>query len=242
MNLIQLDLGRSLLTNRPVLLEIATRLPATLELTLAAMMIATIIGVSLGSLAAAKKQRLWDTISMMIALAGVSIPVFWLGLEFIYFFSFKLNLFPSFGRGQLPYSITGLFVLDSILTGNPQHLFRALSHLALPALTLGLLTSALIARMTRSSLIQVFEHEFMRVAQAIGVSRRQYWKHAFAAGFAPIVTVMGLQMGTLLGGAILTEHVFSWPGLGSYMVQAVFARDFPSIQALVALSALFLSG
>ena len=132
-------------------------------------------------------------------------------------------------------------MLDSILT-EIRNTCSVLSHLALPALTLGLLTSALIARMTRSSLIQVFEQEFMRVAQAKGVSRRQYWKHAFAAGFAPIVTVMGLQMGTLLGGAILTEHVFSWPGLGSYMVQAVFARDFPSIQALVALSALFFVG
>ncbi len=241
-NLMVLDLGRSVLTDRPVVREIQERLPATVELTFASMLVGGIIGISLGTLAAAKKNRFWDTISMVLALAGVSVPVFWLGLELIYLFSYQWYLFPTTGRGQPEVEITGLFVLDAILTGNFQFLWKSLSHLALPAITLGLLSSAFIARMTRSSLIQVMEQEYVRVVQAKGSRGLGLWKHIYGAGFTPILTVMGLQMGTLLGGAILTEHVFSWPGLGSFLVQAVFARDFPTIQALVALSALIFVG
>lgn len=242
-NLAQLDLGRSLLTNRPVTTEIAERLPATVELALSAMLIGAFIGLTLGVIAAWNKQTFWDTFSMLLALAGVSIPVFWLGLEFIYYFSYQMLWFPTSGRGDFPgESITGLFVLDSLLTFNFAALSKAFSHLALPAITLGLYTSALIARMTRSSLVQVLEQDFIRTARAKGTNRLLLLRHTFMAGFVPVLTIMGLQLGMLLGGAILTEHVFSWPGLGSFMVQAVFARDFPSIQALVLVAAVTFVG
>lgn len=237
-NVAVFDFGTSLTTDRPVIVEIQERLPATIELTISSMIIAMIIGVGLGIIAAANKNTFIDTLCMIIALAGVSIPIFWLGLEVIYYFSYELQWFPTMGRGQSGQEITGLNVLDALILGDIAFLNETLSHLFLPALTLGVFSSAYIARMTRSSLIQVMNEEYIRVVRAKGGRGFRYWKHVIAAGFTPILTVIGLQIGTLLGGAILTEHVFSWPGLGSFLVRSVFARDFPSIQALVALSAL----
>lgn len=243
-NLARLDLGRSLHTDRPVIREIAERLPATVELTLAAMFVAAAIGLVSGTVAAMKLNTPWDWASMILALTGVSIPIFWLGLELIHIFAYQLQWFPTVGRvsGPAPPAVTGLFVADSLLSGDFRALGNALAHLCLPAVTIGLLSSALIARMTRGSLAQVLRQDFMLLVKAKGAKRIRILRHAFAAGFVPILTVMGLQLGALLGGAILTEHVFSWPGLGSFLVQAVFARDFPSIQALVLLSALVFTG
>ncbi|MBI1387664.1 MAG: ABC transporter permease subunit [bacterium] len=236
--LVQFDLGRSVLTDRPVAVELRERFPATLELSLAAMLIAAVIGVSLGALAAAYKHTWVDACAMAVAMIGVSIPIFWLGVELIYLLSYQAHLFPIEGRGYAPaYSLTGLYTIDAILSVDFAAFSRAASHLFLPALTLGLLASALMARMTRATLIEILEQDFIRTVRAKGTGAWRVWRHAFAAGFVPILTVFGLQLGMLLGGAVLTESVYSWPGLGSFLVQAVFARDMPSIQTLVLLSA-----
>ncbi len=243
-NLAQFDLGRSLLTERPVLTELRERFPATLELSVYSMIFAGVFGISLGTFAAAYKYRWGDTVAIIISLIGVSIPIFWLGLELIYYFAYKLYWFPTSGRGPSPIDlpITGMYTIDSLLALNFSGFVQAFHHLFLPSLTLGLLASALIARMTRTTLIEILEQDFIRTARSKGVGRIKVYRHAFRAGFVPILTVFGLQLGMLLGGAVLTEHVYSWPGLGSFLVQAVFARDIPSVQTLVMLSAVTFVG
>nr|MBO2471077.1 peptide ABC transporter permease [Bacillota bacterium] len=208
-HLLQGDLGRSIRSRRPVTEEVAARLGPTLELAAGSMVVAIVIGVSTGILSAVRPNSWIDAVSTFIALVGISMPVFWLGLMLMYFFSYELGWFPTAGRGTW-------------------------RHLVLPSLTLGLSTAAIIARMTRSSMLEVLRQDYVRTARAKGLHE---WavvlKHAFRNALIPIVTVTGLQMGSLLGGAVMTESVFAWPGIGRLMVDSIIARDYPVVQGAV---------
>ncbi len=214
-NLLQGDLGRSTFTRRPVTVELLQRFPNTITLAATAMVIATIIGMSAGIISATKRYSLFDNASMLAALVGVAAPVFWLGVMFQLLFSVQLGWLPSGGIGTW-------------------------KHLVLPALTLGLATAALIARITRSSMLEVLRQDYITTARSKGlVESVVTYKHALKNAMIPVVTVMGLQFGTLLGGAVLTETVFSWPGIGRLMVDSILARDYPVVQGAVLLLAVF---
>ncbi len=220
-NVVQGDFGRSITMKRPVLPEILTRFKATLILTFASLVISTIIGVAAGVIAAVKPYSWFDRASMLFALLGVSMPVFWLGIVLIVIFALKLGWLPAGGM----YS-----------AGSTRNAGDLLQHLVLPAVTLAAASVALVARLTRSSMLEVIRQDYIRTARAKGLRERTaILRHALKNALIPIVTVIGLQVGYLLGGAILTETVFSWPGLGLLMVQAILARDFPIVQGGVLL-------
>jgi len=231
------DFGNSLITKTPVVEEIGQRLPATLELALAGLLFATILGVTMGVISAIKQNSIFDYVSMVISLAGVSMPIFWLGLIFIVIFSLKLGVLPVAGRIQMGYeptNITGLYLIDSLLTGDMVAFKSALEHIILPAVALGMYSAALIARMTRSTMLEVLGQDFIRTARAKGLFERiVIGIHGLRNALIPIVTVIGLQLGTLLGGAVLTETVFSWPGVGSYTVNSILKSDFTVVQGSV---------
>ena len=209
------DLGRSTFSRRPVTVELAQRFPNTLVLAATAMVIASIIGISAGVVSATRRYSLFDNFSMLAALVGVAAPVFWLGVMFQLLFSVQLGWLPSGGIGTW-------------------------KHIVLPALTLGLATAALLARITRSSMLEVLGQDYITTARSKGlVERVVINKHAFKNALIPVVTVIGLQFGTLLGGAVLTETVFSWPGIGRLMVDSILARDYPVVQGAVLLLAVF---
>ncbi len=214
-NLLQGDMGRSTFTRRPVTTELYQRFPNTLLLASTAMVIAIIAGMSAGIVSATRRYSLFDNTSMLFALFGVAAPVFWLGIMFQLLFSVHLGWLPSGGIGTW-------------------------QHLVLPALTLGLATTALIARITRSSMLDVLGQDYITTARSKGlVERVVVYKHALKNALIPVVTVMGLQFGTLLGGAVLTETVFSWPGVGRLMVDSILARDYPVVQGAVLILAVF---
>lgn len=256
------DLGRAILTNELVAVELMQRLPATIELSLGAMFIACLVGITAGTVAAYKHNSLFDLSTMVGALAGISMPVFWLGLILMFIFGFKLKWLPPSGRltvgvelvtitqaynldqiftGSVGSKVTAFtdflsnfYVLDSILTANPKALRDALSHLILPSLALGTIPMAMIARMTRSSLLEVLGQDYIRTARAKGLRERVVLiTHAMKNAFLPIITVIGLEIGLLLAGAILTETIFSWPGMGRLIVNRILARDYPSVQGSV---------
>jgi peptide/nickel transport system permease protein len=203
------DLGKSIASGESVAEKLRLRYPATLQLSIAALLIAIFISLPLGILAAVKKGGWWDRGSMLFSLIGVSMPNFWLGPLLILLFSYYLGLFPISGR-------------------------EGFSSIILPALTLGMGLSGLLTRMTRSSLLDVIHQEYIRTAQAKGLSPFQvYTKHAFRNALLPIVTIVGLQFGALLAGAIITEKVFSWPGVGLEIVEAIQKRDYPMVQGCV---------
>lgn len=235
--LVTADLGNSFVTNRPITAELATALPATIELALAGLILAALIGIISGIISAIRQYTAWDYGFMVLALLGVSIPVFWLALLLSYFFAFKWPWFDMAGRISQQYSdfvpITHLLVVDSILTLDWVVLFDVLRHLFLPALTLGLIGSALIARMTRSSVLEIKNRDFVRTARAKGIGRGRVLWHVLRNAMLPVVTVVGLQFGSLLGGAIITEEIFAWPGLGTYLVQAIRYRDIVAVQGAV---------
>ena len=262
-DLVRLDLGRSIVTNRLVTQEIAQRFPATLELTLGAMAFATLSGIVAGIIAAYRHNSAFDVGVMFIALIGVSMPIFWLGLMLAYLFAFKLHWLPPSGRltvgiellpliqawgladslagtpwqrglrGLLDF-FSGFYLLDALLTGNWQALWDVIKHLILPSVALGSIPMAIIARMTRSSLLEVLGEDYIRTARAKGLRERGVlFGHALRNALLPIVTVIGLQLGFLLGGAILTETIFSWPGLGRLVVNRILARDYPAVQGSV---------
>ncbi|MBO8138182.1 MAG: ABC transporter permease [Desulfotomaculum sp.] len=235
------DFGRSLMTHAPVLEEILARFPATVELALAAIIIATVVGVTVGVISAVKQYSIFDYLSMIGALLGVSMPIFWLGLMMIIVFSLTLHLLPVNGRidiGMEPAHITGLYVVDSILTGNWESLKSALKHLVMPATALASYSTAIIARMTRSTMLEVIRQDYIRTARAKGLKEKVViYKHALRNALIPVVTVIGLQLGVLMGGAVLTETVFSWPGIGSRMVDAILASDYPLVQGTVIFTA-----
>ncbi|MBM7856068.1 peptide/nickel transport system permease protein [Desulfohalotomaculum tongense] len=235
------DFGRSLMTRAPVLEEILARFPATVELALAAIFIATVVGVTVGVISAVKQYSIFDYLSMIGALLGVSMPIFWLGLMMIIIFSLTLHWLPVNGRidiGMEPVHITGLYVLDSILTQDWESLKSALKHLVMPATALASYSMAIIARMTRSTMLEIIRQDYIRTARAKGLKETVVtYKHALRNALIPVITVIGLQMGVLMGGAVLTETVFSWPGIGGRLVDAIMASDYPMVQGTVIFTA-----
>ncbi|MBM3274191.1 MAG: ABC transporter permease [Candidatus Sericytochromatia bacterium] len=236
------DLGRSLTTGNPVGYEVVHRFPATFELAVAAMILALAIGVPLGLYAAVRRNSWVDYLATGSSLLGVSMPIFWLGLVLMLVFSAQLRLAPLSGRLDLALdvdAITGLYLVDTLLRGDLAAFRSTLAHLALPALTLATVPLAIISRMTRAAMLEVLGQDYVRTARAKGLDEgKVYWRHALRNAAIPIVTVGGLQFGTLLSGAVITETIFSWPGIGSLAVGAVFSRDFPLLQGCVLLFAL----
>jgi peptide/nickel transport system permease protein len=232
--LVRGDLGRGFRTNEKITTEIAERFPATIELSLVAMVFAVSIGMFGGILSATRQYSLFDYSSMVLSLVGVSMPIFWLGLILMIVFSVNLGWLPLSGR--LGYeveleAITGLYLLDSVLTANWPAFKDALWHLILPAFTLSTIPMAIIARITRSSMLEVLRQDYVRTARAKGLSPLLVnYKHALRNALIPVITVIGLQFGILLGGAILTETIFAWPGIGLWLLNAVYARDFNAVQ------------
>jgi peptide/nickel transport system permease protein len=234
---LQGDFGRSIVSNEYVSREIWDRFPNTVELTLFSMLIAIIVGVIAGIVSASRQYSLLDYSFMGVALFGVSMPVFWLGIMLMMIFGVYLRWFPIGGRISIMVSftrITGFYLLDSVLAGNWEAFISALRHLILPAIALGTIPMATVARVTRSSMLEVLRQDFIRTERAKGLSERLViYKHAVRNALIPVVTVIGLNFGLLLAGAILTETVFSWPGLGRYVVKAVQMRDYPAVQGCV---------
>jgi peptide/nickel transport system permease protein len=231
------DFGRSIQSNERVLVELATRFPATIELTLGAMLIASTVGVVTGIIAAVRRNSWFDGVSMFVALFGFSMPIFWLGIMLILLFAWLLGWFPISGRLDLTVDlarVTNFYILDALITRNWAALGNALRHLALPAVTLSTVPLAIIARMTRSSLLEVLRQDYVRTARAKGLAeRRVVLAHALRNAAIPVITVIGLNVGSLLSGAILTETIFAWPGVGRLVVDAIFARDYPVVQGTV---------
>ncbi|MFN2461852.1 MAG: ABC transporter permease [Candidatus Velthaea sp.] len=240
------DLGRSIADAQPVALKLAQYFPATLELTLGAMLFAVFAGVPAGVFAAVRSGSAVDAVTMSGALLGVSIPVFWLGWMLVYAFAVLpvhagLNLFPISGRTSLAYLVpprTHLAVLDAVLAGNGRAAADALWHLVLPAVTLGTIPLAIVAKITRSGMLEVLGSDYIRTARAKGLDDRTVvLKHALRNALIPIITVLGLQTGLLLGGAVLTESIFAWPGVGRLAFDAISNRDMPLINGCLLLFA-----
>ena len=235
------DLGLSTITHEPVFAEFMARFPATVELSLVAMGFALLLGIPAGIVAAVKRNTVWDYSVMGASLTGYSMPIFWWGLLLILTFSVTLGWTPVSGRIDILYDlppVTGFMLVDSLLAGEPGAFRSALSHLVLPSIALGTIPLAVIARMTRSSMLEVLREDYVRTARAKGLSRlRVVGIHAFRNALIPVITVIGLQVGTLLAGAILTETIFSWPGIGKWLVEAIHRRDYPVVQGGILLSA-----
>jgi len=231
---LQGDLGRSIESHEFVTTEILDRLPTTLELSLVAIIIASIFGVIAGIISAVRQYSAVDYSVMFGALFGVSMPVFWLGLMLLFIFGVKLGLFPIGGRltaGVYLEKITGMYVLDSIITLNGEAFIDSVKHLVLPSIALATIPMATIARMTRSSMLEILRQDYIRTERAKGLSERVVvFKHAIKNALIPIVTVIGMNIGLLMGGAVLTETIFALPGLGKYIADAILAYDYPVIQ------------
>ncbi|MDF3855311.1 ABC transporter permease subunit [Paracoccus sp. P2] len=234
-NLLQGDLGNSLVTKKPVLTEFLALFPATVELALVAIIIATVIGVPVGVIAAIKRGSWFDQISMTAALVGFSMPIFWWGLLLIILFSGVLGWTPVSGRISLMYffpQVTGFMLVDSLLSGQKGAFASALSHLILPSIVLATIPLAVIARQTRSAMLEVMGEDYVRTARAKGLSsRRVIGVHALRNAMIPVITTIGLQVGVLMAGAILTETIFSWPGIGKWMIDSISRRDYPVVQS-----------
>ena len=216
-HLLHLDLGRSFVTSDNVLDEVLLKLPATIELTVAGLLISLLIALPAGILGALRKNTLLDNGCMFVSLIGVSIPNFWLGILLIWLFSLTLHIFPSFGYGSL-------------------------NHLVLPALTLGTSMSAVTARLTRASLLEVLGQEYILAARARGLDEYTVlFRHALKNAFLPVITFAGMQLGYLFGGAVIVETIFSWPGIGKLLVDSIFARDFSMVQGCVLFIAVLFS-
>lgn len=239
-----LDLGTSVFSGEPVVTEVFRRFPATIELTFGALLIAVFIGIPLGVLAARKRNTLIDYSCITFSLLGVSIPVFWLGLMFIFIFAATLGWLPVSGRITMGLSlenITGFYLLDALLTGNIQALSDVSRHLILPSISLATIPLALIVRITRSSMLDVLSQDYIRTAKAKGLPvKRVIFRHALKNSLIPVITVIGIQIGSMMGGAILTETVFSWPGIGMLIIDAIYNRDYPLIQGVVFIIALIM--
>jgi peptide/nickel transport system permease protein len=236
------DLGDSTVTGRPVTTELLTRFPATFELVAFAMLIAILVGIPVGVISAVRQYSALDKTASVLALTGISMPIFWLAMVLVVIFGVNLELLPFPGRldpTTAITSITGLVLVDSLLTLNFAGFWDGLLHLIMPALALGTIPMAVIMRMTRSSMLEVMNEDYVRTARAKGVVPwRVVFKHALRNAMLPTITVIGLQAGLLLGGAIITETIFSWPGIGLYTYQSVGQRDYPSIQGVVLYGAL----
>jgi len=237
------DLGSSIHRRVPIANELKRRFPATIELAMLSMLVAISIGVPVGVASAARRNSLLDNVSMIGALIGVSMPIFWLGLMEIMLFAVFLNWFPIGSRLDLGTKlevVTNFVLIDSIITGNGAALVDGLKHLAMPTLALATIPMAIIARMTRSSMLDVLQADYIRTAHAKGLRERVVlFRHALKNAFLPIITIIGLQTGNLLAGAILTETIFAWPGIGKWgFYDAILGRDYPVVQACTLLVAL----
>jgi dipeptide transport system permease protein len=237
-NILQGDFGTSLVSKTPILEEFLKLFPATLELSICAMLFAVLLGVPAGV-----RGGVYDQSLMGLALTGYSMPIFWWGLILILFMSNMLGLTPVSGRVDLikyfyP-PVTGFALIDSLLSDQKGAFLDAVRHLILPTIVLGTVPLAVIARMTRSSMLEVLEEDYVRTARAKGLSmRRVIGVHALRNALIPVVTVIGLQAGTLLAGAVLTETIFSWPGVGKWLVESIGRRDYPALQGGIMLIAM----
>jgi peptide/nickel transport system permease protein len=243
-NLLQGDLGTSLRTRGPINVEIWPFLAATAELTLVAMIIAVVVGVNAGIISAWFSRSWFDYGAMVLALIGVSLPIFWLGLMFQWGFSIELGWLPTTGRENVRdpvTAVTNFYLIDSLLQGRTDQFFTVLKHLIMPSAALATIPMAIIARMTRATMLEVMKSDYVRTARAKGL--RMFWvvyKHSLKNAIIPVLTVIGLQTGLLLGGAILTETIFGWPGIGRYLYEAIAYRDYPVIQSgILIIAAIF---
>lgn len=233
-NLLKGDLGTSFGTRRPVAVDIAERLPATLELVVAAMIIGTVMGVSLGLLSARFRGSVFDGIARIFALIGSSLPIFWSGLILLYLLSVRVSIVPGTGRlpprVAPPPGVTGFYTVDALLAGDVALFLQALSHLALPAFVLGWAVTGIITRLVRSSLIEGLSQDYARTARAKGAPERIVLvNHALRNAMIPVLTVLGFTFAYLITGAVLTEAIFAWPGIGQYAVRAAGSLDYPAI-------------
>jgi dipeptide transport system permease protein len=240
--ILQGDFGISLATKRPVIGEFLTLFPATVELALFAMLIAVLVGIPAGIFSAIKRGSWLDQLIMGVALTGYSMPIFWWGLLLIIFFSGYLGWTPVSGRIALNFffdRVTGFMLIDSLIAGKPDAFVSAIRHLILPSIVLGTIPLAVIARQTRSAMLEVLSEDYVRTARAKGLApRRVVGLHAFRNALIPVVTTIGLQVGLLMAGAILTETIFSWPGIGKWMIDSISKRDYVSVQSGLLLIAL----
>ncbi|HRE20528.1 MAG TPA: ABC transporter permease subunit, partial [Rhabdaerophilum sp.] len=238
--ILQGDFGKSLVTNEKVVTEFFTLFPATVELSLAAMLFATLIGIPAGAIAAVKRGSRYDQTLMGLSVAGFSMPIFWWGLLLIMLVAERLHLTPVSGRIDLiKYyfePVTGFMLIDSLLSGQKGAFLDALHHLVLPMIVLGTVPLAVIARMTRSSMLEVLSEDYVRTARAKGLAPfRVIGLHALRNALIPVVTVIGLSVGSLMAGAGLTETIFSWPGVGKWLIESIGRRDYPALQGGVML-------
>ena len=239
------DLGRSILSKRPIADEIRVRFPATFELSMCALIVALVVGLPAGIISATKRNTPIDNIAMVGSLLGISMPIFWLGLMLNWFFAVELGWLPSVTRLDASIDlqrITNLIIVDSILTGNAEALLNGIKHLILPSVALSTISMAIIARMTRSAMLEVLEQDYIRTARAKGLIERVVTvRHALKNALLPVITVLGLQVGVLLSGAVLTETIFAWPGIGRWLYLSILSRDYPIVQGMALfITALFL--
>jgi len=238
---LQGDLGKSIVSKKPVLEEFLTLFPATIELSVCAMLFAVLIGLPAGILAAVRRGTVFDHSVMAVSLTGYSMPIFWWGLLLILLFSVQLGWTPVSGRISALYwvdTVTGFMLIDSLLSDEAGAFTSALRHLILPSIVLGTIPLAVIARMTRSATLEVLREDYIRTARAKGLSPgRVIGLHALRNALIPVITVIGLQVGVLLAGAILTETIFAWPGVGKWLVESIGRRDYPAVQGGILLVA-----
>jgi peptide/nickel transport system permease protein len=232
--LVRGDLGNSIHRRVPIAETLKERFPATAELAITSIVIGALLGVVAGIISAARRNSILDAATMIGSLAGVSIPIYWLGLMMIMIFAVMLGWLPAGGRLDPALelrTVTNFYVIDSIITGNMDALVDSLKHLVLPAIALATHPMSIIARMTRSSMLESLQEDYIRTAHAKGLREGVVlFRHALRNAFLPVVTIIGLQTGTLLAGAILTETIFSWPGIGKWVYDAILARDYPIVQ------------
>jgi ABC-type dipeptide/oligopeptide/nickel transport system permease component len=231
------DFGRSLKFGEPVTKLVFERLPATIELAGVSLVVAILISIPIGVYSAIRRDTLVDHAGTSMALVGVSLPNFWLGIMLIYFLGGQWNLLPVAGRieyGMEVRAITGLYLLDSLLTGNLAAFWSALKHLLMPAITLGTALAAIVTRITRSSVLEVMRQDYVMTARAKGLSEGAVvWRHILRNALITVVTILGLQLGALLNGSVITETVFSYPGIGDLLIQSIAARDYRLTQVLI---------
>ncbi len=240
--LLQGDLGASIRTRRPVADDLRDFLPATVELTLAAMLVTILVGIPLGVIAALRRNTWVDAAARILALIGGAMPIFYVGLLLLGVFYRQLRWLPGPGRLdstlQPPTTLTGLYTVDALLTGNWPVFTDALAHLVLPAITLGLYSTAVLLRMTRSSMLEMLGQDFVRTARAKGLSQRLViGRHVFKNALPPILTILGVIFGSLLSGAVLTETIFNWPGIGRYATTSVTTLDYPAVMGVALVAA-----
>lgn len=235
------DLGNSIINRTPVMDELKQRLPATIEMIIGGMLIGVTVGVSVGILSAIKRNSWLDVVSMFGALIGVSMPIYWLALVLIYVLAVNCSVFPPSARLDVELTVVhrmGFMLIDTLLMSDFKLFLNALWHLILPSFVLSTVIMPIVARLTRSSMLEVLRQDYVRTARAKGLRE---WavivRHALKNALLPVVTVVGLQLGSLLGGALLTETIFSWPGMGLWTYRAILGRDYPIVQGAVLVSA-----